>query len=68
MELYPDSLKEISGDFHESVSSFEVDENEFLEFESSFPTKEKKYEPSQDLFLEMVDKLEDPKNIKSNNH
>lgn len=68
MELYPDSLKEIYGDFHEFVSSFQLDENELLEFESSFPAKEKKYEPSQDLFLEMVDKLEDPENIKSNNH
>ena len=68
MELYPGSLKDISGDFHESVSCFQLDENEFLEFESSFPIKEKKYEPSQDLFLEMVDKLEDPENIKLNNH
>ncbi|WP_418965478.1 GNAT family N-acetyltransferase [Cetobacterium sp.] len=68
MELYPDSLKGISGNFHESVSCFELDENEFLEFESSFPIKEKKYELSQDIFLEMVDKLEDLENMKLNNN
>ena len=38
--------------------------DEFLKYESTFPPKEKKYEPSQDVFAEMVNKLEDPENIK----
>ncbi|MDU1911557.1 N-acetyltransferase [Fusobacterium sp.] len=64
MELYPDSLKGISGNLHEFLSDLQFDGEEFLKYESSFPPKEKKYKPSQDLFAEMVNKMEDPENIK----
>lgn len=55
IELYPNSLNGISGNFYEAISSFEYDEAEFLKFDSLFSLKEKKYEPSQDLFLKMID-------------
>ncbi|MHD0314079.1 GNAT family N-acetyltransferase [Fusobacterium varium] len=64
MELYPDSLKGISGNLHEFLSDVPFEGDEFLKYESTFPPKEKKYEPSQDVFAEMVNKLEDPENIK----
>ena len=65
MELYPDSLKGISGNLHEILSALPFEGEEFLAYESSFPAKEKKYEPSQDIFAEMADKMEDPENIKT---
>ena len=64
MECYPGSLKGISGNLHEFLSDIPFGGDEFLEYESTFPLKEKKYEPSQDIFAEMANKLEDPENIK----
>lgn len=64
MELYPDSLKGISGTLHEILSELPFEGEEFLTYESSFPPKEKKYEPSQDVFADMVNKMEEPENIK----
>lgn len=64
MELYPGSLEGISGNLHEFLSDIPFGGDEFLEYESTFPPKEKRHEPSQDTFAEMADKLEDPENIK----
>lgn len=64
MELYPDSLKGISGNLHEILSALPFEGEKFLTYESSFPPKEKKYEPSQDTFAEMANKMEEPENIK----
>lgn len=64
MELYPDSLKGIAGNLHEFLSDLPFEGNEFLEYEASFPLKEKRYEPSQDVFAEMVNMMEEAENIK----
>lgn len=59
MELFDGALDKISGSFFENISSFEIKEVELQKYDSTFPLKEKKHEPSQDEFLILVDTIED---------
>ncbi len=55
-ELYPDALKGIEGIYDEG-GIYAIDPEELLEFEKSFPEKEKKHTKTQERFLEMVSKF-----------
>ncbi|MDR0877995.1 MAG: N-acetyltransferase [Treponema sp.] len=54
-ELYPEALNGITGIFDEG-SIYEIDENEFEEFEKGFVEKEKFVTKSQERFIEIANK------------
>jgi len=53
LELYPNALQGITGQFDEG-KVYEIDDNELAEFDQEFPVKERIKMSSQDRFLEMV--------------
>ncbi len=58
LPLYEGSLDHISG-YAEFSDVFEVNDDEFDEFDKFFPTKEKKYQKSQDEYDAAVDILDE---------
>jgi predicted N-acetyltransferase YhbS len=54
LELYPNALQGITGQFDEGRIYEEIDDNELAEFDQEFPVKERIKMSSQDRFLEMV--------------
>ncbi len=56
LELYPNSLNAIQGRYIQA-DVYDINENEFEEFDKSFPKKLKAVTSSQERFLKMVDKF-----------